>query len=183
MDLYIKFHVNRFILEKDITMVDIKTTLELPIAHCLDGAYSGLCVGNVSRDGETRFDLSTGLIPVLHGHNYFVTVDLAVDDDDLDSDGMVMDFKMMKKLLHEHFDMYDHSMILTPSNPLTWIYKKNYADRGINLSDTRIFIWPKNPTAEFMATRWRAELAFKFPKCKVTVTVEETSHNSVTCGE
>ena len=119
MDLYTGFHVNRFILEKDITMVHIKTTLELPIAHCLDGAYSGLCVGNVSRDGKTKFDLSTGLIPVLHGHNYFVTVDLAVDDDDLDSDGMVMDFKMMKKLLHEHFDMYDHSMILTPSNPLT----------------------------------------------------------------
>lgn len=159
----------------------IKTTLELPIAHCLNGAYSGLCVGNISRDGKTKFDLSTGLIPVLHGHNYFVTVDLAVPDTQMNSDGMVMDFKMMKKILHEHFDMYDHSMILTPQNPLTGIYLTNYKDRGIDLKETRVFVWEENPTAEFMAKKWKTELEEKFSECMVSVTVEETSHNSVTC--
>lgn len=160
----------------------ISTTLELPIAHCLNGAYSGLCVGNVSRDGQTRFDLSTGLIPVLHGHNYFVTVDLAVSDENMNEDGMVMDFKMMKKTLHNHFDMFDHSMILTPQNPLSQIYARNYRERGIDLENTRVFIWDENPTAEYMAKRWKNELQELFPECQIEVTVEETSHNSVTCN-
>lgn len=31
-------------------MFTLSTHIELPIAHRLPGAYSGLCVGNVSRD-------------------------------------------------------------------------------------------------------------------------------------
>lgn len=160
-------------------MLHIKTTIELPIAHCLNSAYSGLCVGNISRDGKSVFDLNTGLIPVLHGHNYFVTVDLATDK--VDDAGMVMDFKMMKKKLHQHFDQFDHSMILTPQNPLVEIYKKNYESKGLKLEDTRLFVWNQNPTAEYMAAKWKSELEEIFPDCRVSVTVEETSHNSVTC--
>ena len=170
-------------------MLTIKTKIELPIAHCLNKAYTGLCCGNVGRNSNKCFDLGSGLLPVIHGHNYVVTVELTIPEESMNADGMVVDFKLMKKIIHEHLDMYDHSMILTPENPLTEIYIQNYKEHGINMDETRIFIWCQNPTAEFMAQKWRKELWQKlgqlFPnkEHKVAVTVEETSNNSVTCYE
>lgn len=164
--------------------ISIITKLELPIAHSLQGAYTGLCVGNVSRDGKTVFDLSTGLIPIIHGHNYVVTVKMTGVDEQLNKDGMVMDFKLLKKRLHEFFDKYDHSMILQKDHPLVDIYLKNYKDHHIDLEETRLFVWDVNPTAEYMALRWQKELDEWFcdgvTVIKVEVSVEETSNNTVT---
>lgn len=168
-------------------MYTIRTSIELPIAHCLsEGAYTGLCVGNIARDGKKVFDLSGGLLNVLHGHNYIVTVDLSTEDEWLDKTGMVVDFKLMKKIIHSYFDKYDHSMILTKDNPLTEIYRKNYAEHGIDLEDTRVFVWDSNPTAERMAMLWHKDLSEIFnstkENCKynLVVSVEETSNNTVT---
>lgn len=161
----------------------ITTKLELPIAHSLQGAYTGLCVGNVSRDGKSVFDLSTGLIPVVHGHNYVVTVELVADSSNLDKDGMVIDFKLMKKELHQYFDKYDHSMILQKDHPLVNIYLKNYKDHYISLEQTRLFVWDQNPTAEYMALKWQQELMDIFGRYliqDVHITVEETQNNKVT---
>ena len=162
--------------------IDIVTKLELPIAHSLQGAYTGLCVGNVSRDGKTVFDLSTGLIPVIHGHNYVVTVKLTGSTDCLNRDGMVIDFKLLKKELHQFFDKYDHSMILQKDHPLVGIYLKNYKDHHIDLEETRLFVWDQNPTAEYMALKWQQELMDIFGRYliqDVHVTVEETQNNKV----
>lgn len=165
--------------------IDIVTKLELPIAHSLQGAYTGLCVGNVSRDGKTVFDLSTGLIPVIHGHNYIVTVKLTGNDECMNEDGMVMDFKLLKKRLHQFFDKYDHSMILQKDHPLVSVYLKNYKDHHIDLEETRLFVWDVNPTAEFMALKWQKELTEEFVDgasiLKVEISVEETSNNLVVC--
>ena len=52
-------------------MFTLSTYIELPIAHRLPGAYSGLCVGNVSRDEKEVFPKDNfGLV---HGHNYNIT--------------------------------------------------------------------------------------------------------------
>lgn len=165
--------------------IDIITKLELPIAHSLQGAYTGLCVGNVSRDGKTVYDLSTGLLPIIHGHNYVVTVKLKGDPGMLNKDGMVLDFKLMKKKLHEFFDKYDHSMILQKDHPLVSVYMKNYKDHYIDLSETRLFVWDENPTAEYMALKWQKELKDIFVNitsniCDVEISVEETANNAVT---
>lgn len=163
--------------------ISIITKLELPIAHSLQGAYTGLCVGNVSRDGKTVFDLSTGLIPVIHGHNYIVTVELVADSSTLNQDGMVIDFKLMKKELHQFFDKYDHSMILQKDHPLVGVYLRNYKDHYIDLEQTRLFVWDQNPTAEYMALRWQQDLMDIFGRYliqDVHVTVEETQNNKVT---
>lgn len=166
-------------------MFTIKTSIELPIAHRLNSAFEGLCVGNVSRDGKTKYDLSTGLLGIVHGHNYQVTIELSVLDPELNDCGMVIDFKEMKQIIHSYFDAYDHSMILTEDDPLVAIYEKNYAEHGIDINDTRLFVWEKNPTAEFMASKWQNNLEFLFWMRKhihpyIKVTVEETQHNSVT---
>lgn len=174
-------------------MYKISTYLELPIAHCLyRGAYSGLCCGNVYRDKgqcdgkEDRYDLGDKVLPILHGHNYNITIDLYSNK--LDENGMVVDFKKMKKILHQYFDQYDHSMILTPDNPLVNIYRKNYEENGIDFERSRLFVWDENPTAEYMAKYWTEIVTNLFKKEglnveKVSLIVEETSHNSVTYEE
>ena len=164
-------------------MYKITTNIELPIAHCLyRGAYSGLCCGNVYRDKgqcdgkDDRYDLGDKAFPIIHGHLYRISVD--IESDSLNKNGMVIDFKEMKKILHEYFDQFDHSMILTPDNPLVKVYEKND-----NQSKKKLFIWPENPTAEYMSKYWHDEVLKRFSKLnvkKLSVTVEETSHNSVT---
>lgn len=173
-------------------MYTIETNIELPIAHCLyRGAYSGLCCGNVYRDlksdGEKdRYDLGDSVFPVLHGHNYIVTVALTANE--LDKNGMVVDFKKMKKIIHDYFDQYDHSMILTPDNPLTKAYIKNFKLNGIDIERSRLFIWDENPTAEYMAKLWYSVMLDKFKAeglnvNKLSISVEETAHNKVTYTE
>lgn len=174
-------------------MYKISTYLELPIAHCLyRGAYSGLCCGNVYRDKgqcdgkEDRYNLGDKVFPILHGHNYNITINLYSNK--LDENGMVVDFKKMKKILHQYFDQYDHSMILTPENPLVNIYKRNYEENGIDFERSRLFVWEENPTAEYMTKYWTEIVTNLFKKEglnveKVSIIVEETSHNSVTYEE
>lgn len=178
-------------------MYKLKTNIELPIAHCLyRGAYSGLCCGNVYRDMKNdgtkeRYDLGDKVLPILHGHNYIVTI--TVESENLDKNNMVIDFKQLKKVIHEYFDQYDHSMILTPDNPLVEVYKKNFAENGIDFERSRLFVWPENPTAEYMSKYWQDCLTglinrelFNNDACSIdslTVEVEETIHNSVTYTE
>ena len=102
-------------------MYKISTHIELPIAHTLDGAYSGLCCGNVYRDKKNdseqdRYDLNDLVLPILHGHNYFVTITLQCKD--VINNNMVIDFKEMKKIVKNYFDQFDHAMILKKGNPL-----------------------------------------------------------------
>lgn len=169
-------------------MFTLSTSIELPIAHCLyRGAYSGLCCGNVYRDktndGEKeRYDLGDKIFPIVHGHNYVITVSL--QSNQLDKNGMVLDFKHLKKIIHNELDQYDHSLILTPDNPLCKAYIKNFKENNIDVERSRLFIWDENPTAEYMAYYWYQVFKDKFIKegiklSKLVIQVEETSHNSV----
>ena len=147
-------------------MYTISTYLELPIA-----------ISNKWKEEE---------YPTLFGHNYNITINLYSNK--LDENRMVVDFKKMKKILHTYFDQYDHSMILTPDNPLVEVYKKNFEENGIDFERSRLFVWDENPTAEYMSKYWHDEVLKLFEKEdlkieKVAVKVEETSHNSVTYEE
>lgn len=144
-------------------MYKISTYLELPIA--------------ITNNWEGNN------LPTLYGFNYLITIDLFSNE--LDENGMVIDFKKMKKVLHNYFDQYDHSLILTPENPLTQAYKKNFEENGIDFERSRLFVWDENPTAEYMSKYWceKVEEIFKKENLKVdkiSITVEETAHNSVT---
>ncbi len=165
-------------------MFKLSTFIELPIAHRLPEAYSGLCVGNVSRDGSSIFPKDN--LGIIHGHNYNITFEVSTDK--MNSDFMVMDFKKIKKIIHEEMDQYDHSLILKEGDSLIDFYKKEYAKRSIDLSSTRLFIWEQAPTAEYMAYYWYKIFVNRFTKegldvKKLAITVEETSHNSVTYTE
>lgn len=162
-------------------MFTLSTHIELPIAHRLPGAYSGLCVGNVSRDEKIKF-LKDNL-GIIHGHNYNITFEVSTDK--MNEDFMVMDFKQIKKIIHEEMDQYDHSLILKDGDALIEFYKSEYEKRDIDINTTRLFIWDQAPTAEYMAYYWYQIFMKKFKEAgidvnKLAITVEETSHNSVT---
>ena len=162
-------------------MFTLSTHIELPIAHRLPGAYSGLCVGNVSRDEKIKF-LKDNL-GIIHGHNYNITFEVSTDK--MNEDFMVMDFKQIKKIIHEEMDQYDHSLILKAGDALIEFYKSEYEKRNIDINKTRLFIWDQAPTAEYMAYYWYQIFTKKFKEAgidvtKLSITVEETSHNSVT---
>ena len=151
----------------------LKTSIELPIAHRLSSAYSGLCVGSVGTDGKP----SEGN-PIYHGHNYHVTISVITSS--INNDYMVADFKLIKKIIHEYFDQYDHSLILKKGDPLLEFYKNNSPN-------SRLFVWDYNPTAEYMSLLWMQEMKKRLseiiPDVKVKICVEETKNNSVTCEE
>ena len=161
-------------------MFTLSTKIELPIAHRLPGAYSGLCVGNVSKDEKETFPKDN--LGLVHGHNYFVTFKISTDK--MNEDFMVMDFKKVKKIIHEEMDQYDHSLILKEGDALIDFYKSEYSKRDIDINKTRLFIWEQAPTAEYMAYYWYKVFKKKFidvgiDVSKLVIQVEETSHNSV----
>ena len=161
-------------------MFTLSTKIELPIAHRLPGAYSGLCVGNVSKDEKETFPKDN--LGLIHGHNYVVTFKISTDK--MNEDFMVMDFKKVKKIIHEEMDQYDHSLILKEGDALIDFYKSEYSKRDIDINKTRLFIWKQAPTAEYMAYYWYKVFKKKFidvgiDVSKLVIQVEETSHNSV----
>ena len=161
-------------------MFTLSTKIELPIAHRLPGAYSGLCVGNVSKDEKETFPKDN--LGLVHGHNYFVTFKISTDK--MNEDFMVMDFKKVKKIIHEEMDQYDHSLILKEGDALIDFYKSEYSKRDIDINKTRLFIWEQAPTAEYMSYYWYQIFKKKFidvgiDVSKLVIQVEETSHNSV----
>ena len=149
-------------------MYSIETFIELPIA--ISNTYN--------KEGN--------ILPTLTGYNYFVTV--SVTSNKLDKNGMILDFKQFKKIIHSELDQYDHSLILTPDNPLCKAYIDNFKNNGVDLNRSRLFIWDEAPTAEYMAYKWYNDFMKLFTKAgieitKLAITVEETSHNSVTYTE
>lgn len=161
-------------------MFTLSTKIELPIAHRLPGAYSGLCVGNVSKDEKETFPKDN--LGLVHGHNYFVTFKISTNK--MNEDFMVMDFKKVKKIIHEEMDQYDHSLILKEGDALIDFYKAEYSKRDIDINKTRLFIWEQAPTAEYMSYYWYKVFKKKFIDAgidvsKLIIQVEETSHNSV----
>lgn len=173
-------------------MYTLKIKKELPIAHALyRGAYSGLCCGNVYRDKglcdglADRYDLKDTVFPIIHGHNYNIFIEVSADE--LDCNGMIIDFKEYKKIINTYFDQYDHSLILTPDNPLCQAYIQNFKENNIDLERSRLFIWDTNPTAEYMCKYWYdillEILKNRLNVKKLVITVEETSNNSCTYTE
>ena len=165
-------------------MFTLSTYIELPIAHRLPGAYSGLCVGNVSRDEKTTYPKDN--FGIVHGHNYNITFQVSTNK--MNDDFMVMDFKKIKKIIHEEMDQYDHSLILKEGDALIDFYREQYEARNIDINTTRLFVWKVSPTAEYMAYYWYKIFYAKFIEAgiyitKLAITVEETSHNSVTYTE
>lgn len=137
-------------------MYKLQTQIEFEAAHRLYDVdtYSEECRNNI------------------HGHSYKVT--FIIGRDELNSAGMVIDFKLLKKVLKSEIeDKYDHSCILTYSDPLSESIKQHCK---------KVHIVYDNPTAEWMSYVYFkivSDALFEIdPLLKVvSVAVQETEHN------
>lgn len=107
-----------------------------------------------------------------HGHSYGVTI--VVSRDELNSAGMVIDFKLLKEVINECIvNIYDHSCILLENDPLSVSMLHNCKN---------VHIVSENPTAEWMAERFAKSIQKGVDKVDsevkvVSVAVQETENN------
>lgn len=108
----------------------------------------------------------------IHGHSYGVTIE--VSRSALNAAGMVIDFKLFKKIIKEVIeDPYDHSCILRSTDPLAEPIKQHCK---------KVHVVEVNPTAEWMAEKFFEDINAALTKVDsalsvVSVSVRETAHN------
>lgn len=137
-------------------MHKLETQIEFEAAHRLydTATYSEECRNNI------------------HGHSYKVKY---VIGGELNDAGMVIDFKLLKKIIRETVEQpYDHSCILKRSDPLC---------NEIIGNCKKVHIVDENPTAEWMSKFYfdlvqTALVENGITNCKVLeCRVQETEHN------
>ena len=142
-------------------MITVQTTLSFEAAHRLYG------VDTFSKECQTS----------VHGHSYKTTV-VAGRREMLDS-GMVMDFKLFKKICKEAIEeKYDHSIILRDTDPLVDGFMQLAPEQKLN-------VVCESPTAEWMAKKFAEDIQSALDKVDnkvkvVSVAVQETENNIAT---
>lgn len=77
-----------------------------------------------------------------HGHTRKVECVLSAET--LDSNEMVCDFKLLKSLVGEFLDQYDHALCMNTEDPMYPVFKATYGDRVIGFAQ-------EDPTTELLA--------------------------------
>jgi len=77
-----------------------------------------------------------------HGHTR--RVEIVLEADDLDANGMVCDFKIVKAAIGDYLDTYDHALCMNTDDPMYPTLKAAYGDRVIGFTSTE-------PTTEILA--------------------------------
>ncbi len=77
-----------------------------------------------------------------HGHTR--RVEFVLEADSLDDREMVCDFKLIKSLVHEWLDQFDHAMCMNTADPAYADWKSRYGERVIGFEN-------QDPTTEVMA--------------------------------
>ena len=140
-------------------MYTVETTTSFEAAHRL---YSVETYAEECRDN-------------IHGHSYKVKV--VIGRPELNSAGMVIDFKLLKEIIRTEIEKkYDHSCILRQNDPLA---------EPIMTNCKKVFIVQDNPTAEWMSKMFFDILVDGLSKLDdqlrvVSVSVQETENNIAT---
>ncbi len=77
-----------------------------------------------------------------HGHTR--RVEIVLEAEDLDANGMVCDFKIVKAAIGDYLDGFDHAMCMNTDDPMYETLKTAYGDRVIGFPSTE-------PTTEVLA--------------------------------
>ncbi len=77
-----------------------------------------------------------------HGHSR--KVECVLESDDLDERDMVCDFKVLKRILSDYLDRYDHALCMNTADPAYADFKARYGDRVIGYES-------EDPTTEVLA--------------------------------
>lgn len=137
-------------------MYTVKTRVSFEAAHRL---YDVVTYSSECRDN-------------LHGHSY--KVEVVVGTDHISSNGMVIDFKLLKKIIKDSIeDKYDHSCILRNSDPIAKVVQENCK---------KVILVDDSPTAEWMAKKFYEMIEAKLNTFSsdlhvISVGVQETENN------
>lgn len=77
-----------------------------------------------------------------HGHTR--RVEIVLEADNLDANGMVCDFKIVKTAMGDYIDSFDHAICMNTTDPMYATLKAAYGDRVIGFDATE-------PTTEVLA--------------------------------
>lgn len=77
-----------------------------------------------------------------HGHSR--TVEFVLEADDLDANGMVCDFKVLKEAMDDFLEAWDHSLAMNTEDPRFAMMREAYGERVIPFAGI-------DPTTEVMA--------------------------------
>jgi 6-pyruvoyltetrahydropterin/6-carboxytetrahydropterin synthase len=96
----------------------------------------------------------------IHGHSYQLSVTvkgIPLEQEGHSSNGMVMDFSDLKKIVKENiFDIFDHALVLNSNSPQATIDLKGIAEKLILL--------PYQPTCENMLVDFAERIKNHLPK-------------------
>ena len=137
-------------------MYSVQTQISFECAHRLYSVntYSSECRDNI------------------HGHSYKVTI--VIGRNELNDAGMVVDFKLLKKVVKEKIEnKYDHACILRNIDPLA---------EHVLRECKKVVIVDENPTAEWMSKEFYESIANSLKDVDsklqvVSVAVQETDNN------
>ena len=127
-----------------------------------------------------------GTAETLHGHNYKVFTRLRSR---LDAHGMVLNFRVIKPMVHEIVSVLDEHMIVPAEHPRITVEEQTdgtteirYQERRYVIPTEELRVLPMNNTSAENLARWVAErllekLAARYPDLPIdelTIGVEET---------
>ena len=140
--------------------MEITKILRFEACHSVHDAYTDRC--DRVRGG-------------IHGHSYVVELTFSGG---IQSDGMVLDFSLIKKYFNHITDAFDHSFIVNSEDKVLVSL--------IPFLSARYIIFPNNPTAENMASYFYDYIHYSIQSllldCKIlSVTVWETVTGKATC--
>jgi 6-pyruvoyltetrahydropterin/6-carboxytetrahydropterin synthase len=115
-------------------MFRIRKRFTFEAAHQLSGAFSRVCTA------------------CIHGHSYIVEVFFTAEE--LDKNGMVLDFGLIAEWTKALAAQWDHSLMLPI--PIATAYQEARDHGELRVPLDKIVICPSNPTAENMA-KWTWE--------------------------
>jgi len=133
------------------------------------------------RFSAAHFVVGADYCESLHGHNYQVSITISGE---LDAQGMVLDFGVVKKQIKEICDILDH-MILLPGNSDVIRISSGTESTEVNIDDKR-YIFPSEDclilpiqatTAELLAEYVASRLELP-NKCQTKICVSESEGSS-----
>ena len=144
-------------------MFSITKTFEFEASHKLNLDYESPC-------------------KKIHGHSY--KVEITVESEGLDSNGMVIDFSELKDVKEKIMELWDHALIMSQFDPNIGTFRDLAATRGI----IKLAELPQdNVTAEHMAKfihnetyHCLREKGFNVRNMNIQVSIWETSNNKAT---
>jgi 6-pyruvoyltetrahydropterin/6-carboxytetrahydropterin synthase len=77
-----------------------------------------------------------------HGHSR--KVEIVIEADELDANGMVCDFKVVKEAVGDYIETFDHALCVNTQDPMFETLKAAYGERILAFTDTE-------PTTEVLA--------------------------------